>query len=324
MTDSNRTKIAVTGSTGEVGGRVAAGLAERGISQRLIVRDTDRAPKLPGAEIFQASSFGDAVAVGKALTGMEKLFLVSAHDKFGFARRSATGVYGEYDRVRQQTTIVDVAAAVGVKHIIYLSFLNASPDSTFILARDHFHTESHIQNLGISYTFLRMGLYMDLLPEEQTSPDGVIRAPAGWGRAAWVARDDLADVAISVLTGDGHEGCTYNVTGPEALSLDETADRLSIAAGRKIIYQRQTPTEARATRSTTGLAEYEAERFARTGKGLDDYEVEVWVTHWLQIATGEISTVSDAVPLLTGHDACSLSQYLKNYPESCRRLQKKQ
>ena len=319
MKHISQAKIAVTGSTGEVGGRVAARLAKLGIEQRLVVRDPKRAPQLPGAEVVQASSLGDAVAMGKALTDIETLFLVSAHDKLNFAQRSSTGVYGLYDRIQQQTTAVDVAAAVGVKRIVYLSFQNASRDSTFVLARDHFHTEEHIKALGVYFTFLRMTLYMDLVPVH-TSADGVIRAPAGLGRAAWVARDDIADVAVAVLTGSGHDGQTYDITGPEALTIEETVEQLSIATGRPIIYQAQTPPEARASRATSGLAEYEAERLAKTGKRLDDYEVEIWVTHWLQIATGEMSTLSDTVPKLTGHEAWALADYLREHPESYQHL----
>ena len=73
--------IAVTGATGEVGGRVARGLSKLGLTQRLIVRDPQRAPQLSGAEVVQASSYGDAAAMGKALQNVETLFLVSAHDK---------------------------------------------------------------------------------------------------------------------------------------------------------------------------------------------------------------------------------------------------
>jgi NAD(P)H dehydrogenase (quinone) len=151
----------------------------------------------------------------------------------------------------------------------------------------------------------------------------VIRAPAGKGRAAWVTRDDIADVAVAVLTGNGHEGCMYDVTGPEALTMDETAERLSTAVGRKIVYQPQTPQEARNTRSTSRLEKYEAERRMLTGHGLDDYEVEVFVTHFLQIAAGELAQVSDTLPKLTGHPAQSLMEYLQQHPESYRHLLKR-
>lgn len=313
--------LAVTGATGQVGGRVAARLAKIGLAQRLIVRDPGQAPHLPGAEVVQASSYGDAVAMGRALSGIETLFLVSAQDRMGVAQRSAVDKVPtpSYDRTMQQVIAVDAAAAVGVRHIIYLSFLNAATDATFILARDHFHTEEHIRAIGVPFTFLRMSLYTDHVPL-RVSDDGVIHAPAGEGRAAWVTRDDLADVAVTVMTESGHQGHTYDVTGPEALTMAETAEQLSFITGRRITYQAQTPHEARATHTTSGLDKFEAKRQALTGSGLSDYEVEVWVTHFLQIATGELATVSDTVPKLTGHPAQSLAEYLEKHPESYQHL----
>lgn len=313
--------LAVTGATGKVGGKIAARLAKLGLKQRLIVRDPKRAPNLPGAEVVPASSYGDAVAMGRALSGVKTLFLVSAQDRMGVAQRSVAEKISSqpYDRTMQQVTAVDAAAAVGVQHIIYLSFLNAAADSTFVLARDHFHTEEHIRALGMPFTFLRMSLYTENVPVH-VSDDGVIRAPAGEGRAAWVTRDDIADVAVAVMTESGHQGCTYDVTGPEALTMAETAERLSYATGREIIYQAQTPHEARATHTTSGMDKFEAESQRLTGSGIDDYGVEVWVTHFLQIATGELATVSDTVPRLTGHPAQSLAEYLDKHPESYQHL----
>ncbi|MBA7563594.1 NAD(P)H azoreductase [subsurface metagenome] len=313
--------LAVTGATGEVGGRVAVRLAKLGLSQRLIVRDPRRAPQLPGAEVVQASSYGDAVAIGRALAGVETLFLVSAQDLMGFIRRCAENKVPTppYDRVQQHVAVVAAAAAVGVQHIVYLSFLGAAADATFILDRDHFHTEEYIRATGVPFTFLRQGLYMDKAPLH-ASPDGVIRGPAGEGRVAWIARDDIADVAVAVLTGSGHEGRTYDVTGPEALTLAETAKLLSAVTGRKIYYQAQTPHETRTLRNASRLDEWEANRRALTGNGITDYEVEVWISHYLQMATGEVAIVSDTVPKLTGHKALSLAEYLDKHPESYRHL----
>jgi NAD(P)H dehydrogenase (quinone) len=313
--------LAVTGVTGEVGGRVAARLAKLGLAQRLIVRDTSRAPSLPGAEVRQASSYGDAVAMGRALAGVETLFLVSADVLMGVLRKSAEkGVPAPaYDRLQQHITAVAAAAAVGVRRIVYLSFVSAAADATFILGRSHFHTEEYIRSTGVPFTFLRQSLYMDKAPLH-VSADGVMRGPAGEGRSSWVARDDVADVAVAAMTGSGHEGCTYDVTGPEALTLAETAELLSAVTGRKITYQAQTPHETRVLRNASRLDEWEANRQAMTGHGITDYELEVWISHYMQMATGEAAIVSDTVPRLTGHKAISLSEYLDKYPESYRHL----
>ncbi len=313
--------LAITGATGRLGRKIATRLANMGRSQRLIVRDPARAPQLPGAEVAQVSSFGDGEAMRRALTGVSKLFLVSARDRMGVNQAAAAAglPFPEYDRARQQIAAVNAAVEAGVRHIIYLSFLNVAEDATFTLSRDHFQTEEHIRRLGIPFTFLRPSLYMDNIPL-RVSDGGVIRAPAGEGRVAWVTRDDIADVAVAVLTGKGHEGRAYDITGPEALTMAETAATLSSVTGREITYRAQTPREARTEHTTTGLDEFEAERRALTGKGLDEYEVEIWITHYLQIAAGEISTVSNTVPELTGHRAQSLEEYLRAHPESYRHL----
>ena len=160
---------------------------------------------------------------------------------------------------------------------------------------------------------------MDKVPLHVSS-DGVIRGPAGEGCVAWVTRDDIAEVAVAVLTGSGHEGCTYDVTGPEALTLAETAEQLSIVTGREISYQAQTQHEARALRNASRLDEWEANRRALTGSGITDYEVDVWISHYLQMATGELATISDTVPSLTGHQAQTLADYLHKHPESYQHL----
>jgi NAD(P)H dehydrogenase (quinone) len=320
-TQLNVESFAVTGASGELGSRAAAGLARLGLSQRLIVRDLARAPHFPGAEAVQVSSYGDEAGMRRALAGVSKLFLVSARDRFGVAHVSARNHTPppRYDRLQEHRIAVDAATAAGVQHIVYLSVINAAPNATFILAHDHFHTEEYIRRKGVSFTFLRASLYADNVPQ-CVSADDVIRSPAGEGRAAWVVRDDIANVAVSVLVGTGHEGRTYDVTGPEALTMAETAERLSEVVGRKIMYQVQTPQEARTARSTSRLEKFDAERRMLTGHGLDDYEVEVFVTHFLQIAAGELSEVSNVVPDLTGRPAKSLAQYLQQHPESYQHL----
>ena len=283
--------IGVTGATGAVGGRVASRLAQAGLAQRLVVRDPQRAPSLPGAEVAQAS-YEDAAAMRRALSGVRTLFLVSGKEAFR--------------RVEQHVTAVDAAVAAGVERIVYLSFLAAAPDATFTFARDHFHTEEHVRATGVAHTFLRPSLYADLVPH-WCGADGVMRGPAGSGRVAWVSRDDLADAATAVLivSAGEHDGLTYDVTGPAALTLAGTAEVISLAAGRGIRYEEETLQEARASRSPSGAP---------------DWEIEGWVTSYAAIATGEMDVVATAVRDLAGHEPLSLAEYLRRHPESYRHL----
>jgi NAD(P)H dehydrogenase (quinone) len=273
--------IAVTGATGAVGGRVAARLAERGVAQRLVVRDPSRAPQLTAAEVRAApGGFGDADGMRDALVGAHTLLLVPAAEA--------------PDRVQQHITAVDAAAAAGVQRIIYVSFLNASPDATFTLVRHHYATEQRVRATGVPFTFLRMSLYLDFLPS-MVGDDGVIRGPAGGGHVAPVLRDDLADVAVAVLTGDGHDGQTYDVTGRDRFTFAEAAATMSRITGRRIAFEDETLEQAYASRA---------------GYGAPDWEVEGWVTSYAAVAAGELDVVTDTVRRLAGHEPVTLAEYV--------------
>jgi NAD(P)H dehydrogenase (quinone) len=281
---------AVTGATGRVGSRVARQLAHASAFQRCIVRDTTRAPRLPRAEVA-AGTYDDSEAMRRALDGMDTLFLVSAAEA--------------EDRVREHVAVVDAAREVGVKRVVYLSFLGAAPDATFTFARDHWHTEEHIRASGLRFTFLRDSIYQDFLPVF-VGDDLTIRGPAGDGRVSAVAVDDVADVATATLLADReHDGLTYDVTGPVAITLDEAARELSRAAGRTVRYQPETLQEAYDSRAHLGAPEY-----ALTG----------WVTTYVAMATGELSTVSDTVERLSGHPPSTLAETLHRHPELVQHL----
>ncbi len=313
--------LGITGATGKLGAKVASRLEKAGVKQKLIVRDAGRAPRVKNTETAVVPGYGDFYAMKTALRNVSTLFLVSARDSMGMNQQAAKSgsVPLPYDRLREQMTAVDAAAAAGVKHLVYLSFLGAAEDAVFTLNRDHYNTEEYIKKSGLAYTFLRPCLYLENVPL-RVSKDGIIRAPAGSGKAAWVTRDDIADAAAAVLTGEGHAGHTYDITGPEALTMAETAGKIAAISGKKVKYIAQTPEETRERHNASGMAEFEAERRALTGRGLEDYEVEIWTTHYTQIAAGALDVVSDSVLKLTGHSAQSLDEYLRLNPESYRHI----
>jgi NAD(P)H dehydrogenase (quinone) len=309
--------LAVTGAAGKLGSKIASLLSQRGVAQRLIVRDASRIAQLKGAEVAAVPSYSDVPAMTKALSGVETLFLVSARDLMGVTQEAAKKglTPPPYDRLREQTAAIDAAKAAGIKRIVYLSFLGAAENPVFVLNRDHYLTEQYIRRSGLAYTFLRPCLYLENVPL-RVSREGIIHAPAGNGKAAWVARDDIADAAAAVLTAPGHVGQTYDVTGPEALTMDETAAIISRVSGKNVRYIPLTPEETRLKHNASGMAGFEAERKALTGHGLEDFEVEIWTTHYTQIAAGALNVVNDTVPRLTGHRAQSLEEYLHLHPES--------
>jgi uncharacterized protein YbjT (DUF2867 family) len=273
--------IAVTGATGELGGRVARRLADRGMKQRLVVRDAARAPALDGAETATFGGYADHDGLRDALQGIETLYLVPAAE--------AT------DRIEQHKTAVDAAVAAGVQRIVYASFLNASADATFTLVRHHWATEEHIRTKDVAHVFPRMSMYMDFIPS-MVGEDGAIRGPAGDGRMGAILRDDLADVAAAILADPApHDGTAFNVTGPESFSFADVAATMSRATGRQVTYVEETIDEAWASRRATGAP---------------DWMIEGWVSSYVAVANGDLDAVTDAVPRITGHEATSLEEYV--------------
>jgi uncharacterized protein YbjT (DUF2867 family) len=279
--------IAVTGATGELGGRVARELAARGVEQRLIVRDPARAPQLPGADVARAT-YEDSEAMARALEGASTLFLVSGHE--------------DPDRVALHRKAIEGARLAGVERIVYTSFMGAAPNSTFTFARDHVATEQAVHEAGISLTSMRNALYADVAPRF-VGVDGVIRAPAGHGRVAWVARADAARLGAVLLTEPGHEGQIYEVSGPHAIDLHETARILTRATRRAITYHAETLDEARASRA-----------------GHADWLVEAWIGSYLMLDTGEGSVTSHTIEHLTGRRPMTLSEFLADEPSSFAHL----
>jgi uncharacterized protein YbjT (DUF2867 family) len=279
--------IAVTGATGGIGGRVAARLAERGVPQRLVVRDAARAPRLDGAEVRVAAGYSAGDEMQAALDGVHTLLLVSAGENA--------------DRVHEHRAALEAAVAAGVAHIVYLSVVGAAdPNATFTLVRDHHATEELLRALPVAHTMVRDSLYLDFLPS-MVGADGIVRGPAGKGKLGGVARDDVADALVAVLTGDGHEGAVYELTGPESLSFQEAADLMSQASGKTIGFYNEPLQEA-----------FES----RMDPDVEDWMIDAWVTTYLAVARGEFDLVTDDVQQLTGHAPASLTQVLARYPDS--------
>jgi uncharacterized protein YbjT (DUF2867 family) len=279
--------LAVTGSTGALGGRVARTLADLGVEQRLIVRDAGRAPKLDGAEVREVpGGYADPAGFREALEGVGTLFLVSAEEA--------------PDRVAQHRSAIEAAREAGVERIVYTSFLGAAEDSTFLLGRDHWATEQAIRETGVAFTFLRDSFYMDFIPFF-AGPERTFRGPAGDGRLSPVSRDDVAAVAVQVLSTPGaHDGEIYALTGPDLFTLAEAAERLSVHTGKPYSYVEETIEEAWESRRPSGAP---------------DWMIEGWISTYTAIADGSLDQLSDDVEAVTGRPPQTLEQTIDAHPE---------
>jgi len=267
--------VAVTGSTGHVGGLVARSLAEDlRTDLRLVVRDASRAPAYDTD--VRVCTYAEHDASVAALEGADLLFMVSAAEAA--------------DRREQHRTFVRAAADAGVRHVVYTSFAGAAPDATFTLGRDHADAEAAIRESGMAFTFLRDNFYLDLLPHFADA-EGVIRGPAGDGRVAAVARADVAEAAVAVLRDPGaHAGATYTLTGPEALTMSEIAERAGVR------FEDETEDAAYAWR--------------REQYGAEQWQLDAWVSTYRAIRDGSVAEVTGDVERLTGHPPRSLADLL--------------
>lgn len=273
-------RIAVTGATGRLGGRIARRLAAAGVHQRVVVRDPGRIGSLPNTEV-RVASFDDSDALARALEGIDTLLFVSASES--------------PKRLDQHFRVVDVASSVGVRHVVYTSFVGAAANATFTLARDHGATEQRLRESGLAFTFLRDNLYLDFFPM-MVGDDDVIRGPAGRGRVAAVAQDDVADVAAAVLQNAAvHAGRVYELTGPVASTLAEVAAALTTHLRREVRYVEETVEEAYRSRE-----KYGAER----------WQVDAWVSTYTAIRDGELSRVTSHVADVTGRPPRDLADIL--------------
>lgn len=297
-------RIAITGASGRIGSAVArllapaSGGSERtpggaelasggaepapgsadGVELRLVVRDPSRAPSLPGAEVAVAA-FSDAAACREAFAGVDALLLVSAGESA--------------DRIEQHRTAITAAAEAGVGHVVYTSFLGAAEDATFTLARDHGATEGMLRESGLPWTFLRDSFYADVLLDF-AGQERVIRGPGGEGRCGYVARADVAAVAATVLRDRRRwDQRILDLTGPDALTLQEVVDLMSSVRGQRYRYVEETLEEARASRAPYGAPHW---------------QVEAWISTYTAIASGALDVVSTDVAEVLGRPATPASE----------------
>ncbi|MDQ0685605.1 NAD(P)H dehydrogenase (quinone) [Streptomyces achromogenes] len=217
--------IVVTGATGNLGRHVVEQLLEKVPAEQItaVVRDEARAADLAArgvrlavADYNAPESFDGLFAAG------DKVLLISGN---------------EFDkgRVGQHKVVIDAAKAAGVALLAYTSALGSL---TAALADDHKGTETALLASGVPYSLLRNGWYNEnyteqLAPVLQT---GAVTQAAGEGRVASAARADYAAAAVAVLTGEGHENTTYELSGDTAWSFAEYAAELSRQTGREIAY----------------------------------------------------------------------------------------
>jgi uncharacterized protein YbjT (DUF2867 family) len=177
------------------------------------------------------------------------------------------------DMLEAQTGFIEAAKKAGVGHVVKLSGIMPELDSPFRFARMHGQIERKLEDSGMAFTNLRAGEFMHAYFRQVPSilARKTLFLPMGNAKIASIDIGDIAEVSADVLTSSAHEGKTYPLTGPEALSMAEVAEKLSAATGLTITYVDVSPEDAKKARLAAGMTPYMAaaldELFAERRKG---------------------------------------------------------
>lgn len=287
---SNET-ILVTGASGKFGRAVIGHLLTTyAVPAKQIIAATRKPETLADLSAkgvtVRAADFDDEAGLVKAFTGATRLLIVStdALDRPG-------------RRLEQHLRAVAAAKAAGVRHIAYTSMMNPDADSPIGFAADHRGTEEAIKASGISHTILRNAWYMEnlLMSLPSALASGQWYVATGKGTTAHAARDDQARTAASVLASGANDSAVYNVTGPEALTSDETAALVSETVGKPLQVVHVTPDQLQA---------------GMIAAGVPDFLAPVFVSFDVNALKDRSGTLSDAVATLSGVKPQTLKQWL--------------
>ncbi|MBT2368808.1 SDR family oxidoreductase [Streptomyces sp. ISL-10] len=218
--------IVVTGATGALGRLVIEELLATVPADRIVavVRDKEKAADIAdrGVEL-RIADYSEPATLAGAFHAGDRVLLISGNE------------VGR--RVAQHTAVIEAAKAAGVAQLAYTGVLGG-PEADFDLAAEHKETERLILESGLPYTFLRNGWYTENYTAGLATvlEHGAVVGSSGEGRIASAARADYAAAAAAVLTGDGHLGAAYELSGDTAWSQAEYAAELSRQTGRTITY----------------------------------------------------------------------------------------
>lgn len=247
--------ILVTGAAGKAGSAVVRELARQGVRARALVRDPRKADALAGLPTIEPV-VGDMRRRGEllpALDGVERALLISSPTE---------------QMVDTQISFIDTAEFAGVARVVKLSGKESGDGfdpEVFRGTRWHGQIERYLERSTLAWTHLRPSQFMqNYLPGSITGfdPRGrVLTMPIGESRLAPVDLGDVAKAAVELLARDGYEGRSFAMTGPEALTMTEVADRVSAATGERFRYADVPIGEKLAAMAAAGMPAHVVELF---------------------------------------------------------------
>lgn len=219
--------IVISGASGQLGSLVVRDLLKRGVPAKnliLVSRTPDKLAEFK--ELGAVTRHGDFTkpeTLKDAFAGGDTLLLISIGFDAG-------------PRPKMHCNAIDAAKDVGIKRIVYTSFVAISQGDHSGLAGDHHATEELIKASGLAWTMLRNSIYANGLVQQAAKmlKDGKAEVSEGDTRIGYVTREDCAAAAAAVLATSGHENKAYDITGPELIGPREIAAAASAVSGKTI------------------------------------------------------------------------------------------
>jgi len=284
------TAYLVTGATGKTGGRVLKGLVAAGETDvRGMTRTEDKAGGIE--EAGGKAVIGDMAqpsTLEAALAGVDRVYLVAGSDE---------------RQAEHESNVVDAAKATGVSRIVKLSVVGVAADSPVRFGRAHAAAEAKVEASGIGYTFLRPNGFMqnNMGHAATISEQGRFYAPYGDAPIALIDAEDIASAAVVALREDGREGKAFDLTGPEALTNPDLAERYSKVLGREIAWVDVPEADFLETMRGFGYPEWNLAGFS-----------ELWAIY----RAGYAASTSTGFRDITGREPRSYDDFIEQHREA--------
>ena len=242
-------KILVTGATGNVGSLLIPNLTNLGADVRALVRDESKAQGLrdAGVEVV-IGDLDKPETLDAAFSGVDKVFLITPPNP---------------NQVIQTKNGIEAAKRTGSPFIVRLSAgaVKEMPGALPPISGQHAETDPMLKASGLPYNIIRPHFFMQntMMAAQTVASEGVVYMAFKDGKVGMIDVRDVADVAVKVLTEDGHEGKTYTLTGPASISFHDVAAALSKALGKQVNYVNVPGEAAREGMISMGLSEWFAD-----------------------------------------------------------------
>lgn len=282
---ANSGKILVTGATGNTGSGLVPALREAGVDVRAFVRDESKAQPLKdmGVEIV-VGDLDQPETIDPAVEGVDKIFLLT---------------WNGQTEAQQGRNVIEAAKRAGNVHIVRYAGWGSEKSR---IIKNQQQVEEALKSSGLPWTMLKPTFFMQntMMAAQTVASDGMIYWDMKDGKLAMIDVRDAIDAAAAILTGSGHEGNTYILTGPASISFHDVARTFSKVLGKDVKYVSVPGEAAIESMVGMGIPEWIAKGYTELSEGFVE---------------GFADSVSDTVLTLTGHRARSFEQFATDFAQ---------